>query len=91
MKEPVTEDWKINPFETNDSSIIEFALPFSIKTHYFFFVEDKNKKTQEYWIRNCTPLFGKRKTEFKIARVKRPKPKNTNHSNYDFIYSKIDS
>ncbi|MGO4911931.1 hypothetical protein [Leeuwenhoekiella sp. W20_SRS_FM14] len=91
VKKPKTEDWKISPFETKDSSIFEFALPFSMRTHYFFIVEDKKNMVQEYWIRNRTPLFGKRKTEFKIAKVKRPIAEYINHSNNDFIYSKTDS
>ncbi|MEH6659928.1 hypothetical protein [Leeuwenhoekiella marinoflava] len=85
IKKPETEDWKINPFETKDSSIIEFALPFSMRVHYFFIVEDKKNIIKEYWIRNRTPLFGKRKTEFKIAKTKRPRAENINHSNNDFI------
>ena len=78
VKKPKTDDWKINPFKTKDSNIFEFALPFSMRTHYFFIVEDKKNIVQEYWIRNWTPLFGKRKTEFKIAKFKRPRAENIN-------------
>jgi len=70
---PNSTDWKTNPFETKDSHFFELALPFSIRTHYYFTVENEKDEVNEYWIRNRTPLFGKIKTEFQIAKIKRPK------------------
>ena len=79
VKKPNSNDWKVNPFENKDSNIFEFAFPFSIKTHYFFIVENQYNETIEYWIRNSTPLFGKIKTEFKIAKTERHKTEKTEY------------
>ena len=70
---PKSEDWKINPFKTKDSNIIDLVFSFSIKKHCFFIIEDENEEIKEYWIRNHAPLFGKVKTEFQIATIKRLK------------------
>ena len=71
IKRPNSSDWHVSPFNTKDTNIIELALPFSIKNHYYFVTEDKNNVVNEYWFRNRVPFFGKVKKEFKIAKTKR--------------------